>query len=158
MLFLQSFTIWLSSRTHKCLKEKWENEPHLHANVPCTMPCDCSKMPHLCHYPSFTDIFPLRLFPQSRHQQGPLLRDAGNQEEEGVVHEEAVELLFATDVALDRAVGGVWGICLPRLGRCRGHSWGLLQISPGDFSRIHTSSGFGTLQARKNRKHAGISR
>lgn len=43
--------------------------------------------------------------PQSCHQQGPLLRDAGGQEKEGVVHEEALNLLSAPDVALDRAGG-----------------------------------------------------
>ena len=45
------------------------------------------------------------MLPQSRHQQGPLLRDAGSEEEEGVIHEEALELLSAHNVALDRAGG-----------------------------------------------------
>lgn len=47
--------------------------------------------------------------PQIRHQQGPLLRDAGSQEEEGVVDEEALELLSALHIALKRAGGRrVW--------------------------------------------------
>lgn len=50
---------------------------------------------------------------QSCHQQGPLLRDAGSQEEEGVVHEEALELLSASDVALDRAGVGYRVSALP---------------------------------------------
>lgn len=45
---------------------------------------------------------------QSCHQQGPLLRDAGSQEEEGVVYEEALEQPSVPDVALDRVGGGVW--------------------------------------------------
>lgn len=40
---------------------------------------------------------------QSSHQQGPLLRDAGSQEEEGVIHEEALELFNSPDNALDSA-------------------------------------------------------
>lgn len=50
------------------------------------------------------------MFPQSRHQQRPLLRDAGRQEEEGVVHEEALKLFSNPNVALDRAGGGGLGV------------------------------------------------
>uniref|UniRef100_A0A671YRR8 Cytohesin 1a n=1 Tax=Sparus aurata TaxID=8175 RepID=A0A671YRR8_SPAAU len=59
---------------------------------------------------------------ESRHQQRPLLRDAGRQEEEGVVHEEALKLFSNPNVALDRAGGGgSGGVCSPCLGQCRGH-------------------------------------
>ncbi|KAA8582590.1 hypothetical protein FQN60_003842 [Etheostoma spectabile] len=84
--------------------------------------------------------------PQSCYQQGPLLRDAGSQEEEGVIHEEALELLSTPDVALDRTGGPgtrpVW-VSAEVAG------WGLLQTSSGDFSWIHSRPGFGTLQVRK---------
>lgn len=50
-------------------------------------------------------LLSLCLCPQSCHQQRPLLRDAGSQEEEGVIHEEALKLPVAPNVALDRAGG-----------------------------------------------------
>lgn len=64
---------------------------------------------------NFADNFSLLLHPQSCHQQGPLLRDAGSQEEEGVIHEETLGALGSPDVAFDRirgagSVGPSWAI------------------------------------------------
>ncbi len=64
-----------------------------------TVPYECSN------FHAYAIMLPLHLCPQSRHQQGPLLRNAGSQEEESVIHEEALELISAPDVALDRAGG-----------------------------------------------------
>lgn len=55
---------------------------------------------------SFSDWhLALCVFPQSCHQQGPLLWDAGSEEEEGVIHEEALELFSTPNIALERAQG-----------------------------------------------------
>lgn len=69
---------------------------------------------------------PLHLCSQSCHQQGPFLRDAGSQEEEGIVHEEALEVLVTPNVALDIVGESKY---LPCLGQCRGHVSGLPQSS-----------------------------
>lgn len=67
------------------------------------------------HFMKFCWHFSLLLHPQSCHQQGPLLRDAGSQEEEGVIHEETLGALGSPDVAFDRirgagSVGPSWAI------------------------------------------------
>lgn len=60
---------------------------------------------HLIPFILLLLTFPPYVCPQSRHQQRPLLRDAGCQEEEGVVHEEALKLLSTPNVALDSRGG-----------------------------------------------------